>query len=42
MFYLLDAPDRDAVEKHHSKFGMKCEWITQVKMTVGYEGSDQV
>ncbi len=41
MFCLVDAPDRYAVERHHSKFGMKCDWITQVKMTVGYDSSDQ-
>ena len=41
MFCLVDAPDRDAVENHHAKFGMKCEWITQVKMTAGYDDSDQ-
>jgi hypothetical protein len=33
MFCLLDAPDRLAVERHHSKFGLKCDWITSVKMT---------
>jgi hypothetical protein len=36
MFCLVDAPDRYAVEKHHYKFGMKCEWITPVKMTSEY------
>ena len=41
MFCLVDAPDRFAVENHHAKFGMKCEWITQVKMTTSYDGSDQ-
>jgi hypothetical protein len=24
IFYLIDAPDKYAVERHHSKFGMKC------------------
>jgi Protein of unknown function (DUF4242) len=33
MFCLVDAPDRESVEKHHAKFGIKCDWITQVKMT---------
>ncbi len=33
MFCLLDAPDSIAVERHHSKFGIKCDWITHVKMT---------
>lgn len=33
MFCLVDAPDRLAVARHHSKFGLKCDWITSVKMT---------
>jgi Protein of unknown function (DUF4242) len=41
MFCLVDAPDRNAVERHHSKYGMKCDWITPVKMTSGYDDSDQ-
>ena len=33
-FYcLLDAPDRESVEKHHHKAGVKCDWITEVKTT---------
>jgi hypothetical protein len=36
----LDAPNRDAVERHHSKFGIKCGWITQVKMIAEYDISD--
>lgn len=28
MFCLVDAPDRHTVERHHSKYGMKCDWIT--------------
>jgi hypothetical protein len=41
MFCLLDAPNRFAVERHHLKFGMKCDWITPVKMTAGNDdGSD--
>ena len=39
VFCLLDAPDRYAIEKHHYKFGIKCDWITQVKMTSEYDGS---
>ena len=30
LFCLLDAPDKDAVDKHHQKFGVKCDWITEV------------
>jgi glycine cleavage system aminomethyltransferase T len=32
-FCLLDAPSKEAVEKHHEKHGFKCEWITEVKTT---------
>jgi Protein of unknown function (DUF4242) len=32
-FCLLDAPNREAVENHHNKQGVKCEWITEVKTT---------
>ena len=32
-FCLLDAPNKEAIEKHHAKFGLKCEWITEVKTT---------
>jgi hypothetical protein len=31
-FCLLNAPDIVAVENHHEKAGIKCEWITEVKM----------
>jgi hypothetical protein len=33
LFCLLDAPDREAVMKHHEKVGLECEWITEVKTT---------
>jgi len=33
MFCILDAPDKDAVEKSHQKLGIKCEWIMEVKET---------
>lgn len=29
-FCLLYAPDMDAVEKHHKKVNIQCEWITEV------------
>jgi hypothetical protein len=32
-FCLLDAPSKEAVEKHHQKAGITCEWITEVKTT---------
>ena len=31
-FCLLEAPDRVAVEKHHEKVGIQCEWISEVTM----------
>ena len=40
MFCLLNAPDKYTVERHHSNLGMKCDWITPVKITAGYGGSD--
>jgi hypothetical protein len=33
-FYcILDAPNKEAVEKHHHKAGLKCDWIMEVKTT---------
>jgi hypothetical protein len=32
-FYFLEAPNRKAVEKHHEKYGVKCDWITEVQTT---------
>ena len=32
-FCLLEAPDREAVEKHHEKINLKCNWITEVLAT---------
>jgi hypothetical protein len=32
-FCLTEAPNKDAVENHHSKHGFNCEWITEVKTT---------
>jgi hypothetical protein len=31
-YCLQEAPNKEAVEKHHSKFNLKCEWITEVTM----------
>ncbi|MGH9965511.1 MAG: nickel-binding protein [Nitrososphaeraceae archaeon] len=33
LFCLLDAPDRNSVDKHHQKLGVKCDWITEVNTT---------
>jgi uncharacterized protein DUF4242 len=32
-FCLIDAPNREAVEKHHEKYNLKCDWITEVNTT---------
>ena len=32
-FCLLEGPNREAVENHHNKYGVKYEWITEVKTT---------
>ena len=31
LYCILDAPNKESVEKHHQKFGIKCDWITEVK-----------
>jgi len=31
-FCLLEAPNKQMVEDHHSKANIKCEWIAEVKM----------
>jgi hypothetical protein len=33
LFCLLDAPNIEAVVRHHEKAGFKCEWIAEVKTT---------
>lgn len=33
IYCLLDAPNREAVEEHHDKIGVKCDWIMEVKTT---------
>ena len=33
-FCFLEAPSRTAVEKDHEKYGVKCDWITEVQTTV--------
>jgi Protein of unknown function (DUF4242) len=32
-FFFLEAPNAKAVEKHHEKYGVKCNWITEVRTT---------
>ena len=33
LFCVLDAPDQKAIEKHHAKLGIRCDWIREVKST---------
>jgi hypothetical protein len=33
IYCILDAPAKEAVEKHHDKIGVKCDWIMEVKTT---------
>ena len=32
-YCLLDAPSKDAVQQHHQKLGLNCDWIVEVKST---------
>jgi hypothetical protein len=32
-FCFLEAPNREAIEKHHEKVNLKCDWITEVEAT---------
>lgn len=33
MYCLLEAPNKEAVEKHHAKLGSNCDWIIEVTTT---------
>jgi hypothetical protein len=33
IYCMLDAPNKEAVKKHHDKIGVKCDWIMEVKTT---------
>ena len=33
IYCVLDAPNREAIEKHHAKAGIKCEHIHEVEST---------
>ena len=35
IFCVLDAPNEDAIHKHHAKAGIKCDWVQQVDSTRG-------
>jgi len=34
MYCFLDAPNKEAIEKHHEKLGYKCDFIMKVDDTV--------
>ena len=33
VFCVLNAPDEDAVRKHHEKAGIECDWVEEVEST---------
>ncbi len=35
IYCVLDAPNLEAIHKHHAKSGIKCDWIQEVKSTRG-------
>ncbi len=35
IYCVLDAPNRDAIHKHHAKAGISCEWVHEVTSTRG-------
>lgn len=37
-FCLLDGPDVNAIEKHHAKANIKCEWIKEVSLARPFKG----
>ena len=37
-FCLQEAPDIAAVEKHHVKANINCEWITEVSLAQPFQG----
>ena len=33
IYCVLDAPDQTAIEKHHAKIEIRCDWIHEVEST---------
>ncbi len=33
LYCFLEAPDKEAIKKHHEKFGYKCDYIMEVNST---------
>ena len=34
MYCFLEAPEKEAIKKHHDKFGYKCDYILEVNSTL--------
>ncbi|MCH8919000.1 MAG: DUF4242 domain-containing protein [Proteobacteria bacterium] len=34
-YCVLDAPNAEAIHKHHAKAGIKCDWVQEVESTRG-------
>lgn len=30
LYCILDTPNKEAIERHHKKYGAKCEWIMEI------------
>ncbi|MDX1757083.1 MAG: DUF4242 domain-containing protein [Marinobacter sp.] len=35
IYCVLDAPNAEAIHKHHAKAGIECEWVHEVQSTRG-------
>jgi len=35
IYCVLEAPDAEAIHKHHEKAGVECEWVHEVQSTRG-------
>ena len=33
IYCVLDAPNAEAIHKHHEKAGIKCDWVQEIKST---------
>ena len=33
IYCVLDAPNQEAIHKHHAKADIKCDWVNEVKST---------
>ncbi len=37
MYCILDAPNKEAIKKHHDKLGYKCDFILEVDTTNNFD-----